>query len=445
MSLLIKMVFNMKKYIILAAVALVASAACSKVEVRNEVPDLKVTFQAANYVPQTKADGDAQQTPVSYLNEFKAGEKPYFTAKAYMKGSQVDGYQAFFGANGEKVYAYASATATGEANALVIPDSGTPTVNHWAPSRDYYWPKFEDSYINFLFWYDSNAQLGPTTPSVADVSGENAKPWTMEWKDRPIGTGDNIIYADPAWHFKQNLTGDAAMYKLNGVTEGVPVLFHHALAQIEFRVYVEPAANMPALSVDGNNVKDDVATWTIKLANPELMIYNQGTLSLIAEEATTLNTKGTWKWNRPEGVTVGSVDVPEWVPTEGATANNILNTYTTNGFPVKAIALTGDGSDGLYLLKNQSVLPQHLDNVSLKFDLDIVSAYGNNSNHEILSIEIPMGAGTTAKPGFATPGTEWKLNTKYIYTIKIIPSQNKVLFDPAVEKAWDTYEKELTY
>nr|MCR5850777.1 lipoprotein [Bacteroidaceae bacterium] len=49
----------MKKYFILAAVALVALTACSKIEVSNTVPDRAISFQVANYVAQTKAGESA--------------------------------------------------------------------------------------------------------------------------------------------------------------------------------------------------------------------------------------------------------------------------------------------------------------------------------------------------------------------------------------------------
>ena len=41
----------MKKYLILAAAAIVAMAACSKTQLdESSIPDMPVTFQATNYV-----------------------------------------------------------------------------------------------------------------------------------------------------------------------------------------------------------------------------------------------------------------------------------------------------------------------------------------------------------------------------------------------------------
>ena len=50
---------NMKKYFILAAAAIVAMAACSKMENDyTSVPDKKISFEVASYLAQTKAAGD---------------------------------------------------------------------------------------------------------------------------------------------------------------------------------------------------------------------------------------------------------------------------------------------------------------------------------------------------------------------------------------------------
>lgn len=346
----------MKKYFIAIAVAALALSACSKVEIKDSTPDQKITFQAANYVPQTKAG------EVSFLNEFANASDAKFYSKAYMVGEGVSGTQDFFG---EKE------TITWNANA-----------KEWAPSHDYYWPKSTKSYVNFFSWYDSSTTAGPTVGNG-----------TMSWTNRTIGTGDNIMYADPAWHFQKNT--NPATYGKDEVKEGVPTLFHHALAQVVFNAYA-------------TKVESDVATWAIKLTDITIgKIYNQGTLSLTSTEpaATSFNVKGSWQAN------------PAWTTT-GTSANLAPADYTVTATSAPFLA-------------NQSVLPQTLTGVKLSFKLDITTTYknGGQTNHEIIEKEIAL---TEFGP------TAWALNTKYIYTLKIVPSENRVLFDPAVETAWTT-------
>ena len=352
----------MKKYLIIAAVALVASVACNKVQ--DEAPARKITFEPASYVPQTRAHSLFSESISS------------FNCKAFMKGEGVEGLQNFFG-DGETITPRKTdgTAATAEAN-----------VAYWAPAHDYYWPKSANSYVNFFSWYDTGA--GPTSVSNG----------AMAWTNRTIDTGDNIMYADPAWHFQQNTTNNS-QYDNDAVTSGVPTVFHHALAQVNFKAYATKTSVA------------NLCTWTITLKNVAITnVYNQGTLNLTSTEptASTLNSVGTWT-------------SPAWTTT--GTAASLTPADLT------ATATTSNGAQTL--LANQSVLPQSLANIRLTFDLDITTTYtAGQSNQEIIPIEIPLG--TSA--GFNVAA--WELNHKYTFIVKIEPSENKVYFDPAIVDEW---------
>ena len=63
----------------------------------------------------------------------------------------------------------------------------------------------------------------------------------------------------------------------------------------------------------------------------------------------------------------------------------------------------------------------------MNFNLDIVKTTSGNTQHEIIPVELTLDAfGTSA----------WAKNTQYTYYIKIDPTQNEVLYDPAVESDW---------
>ncbi|MBP5637166.1 MAG: hypothetical protein J6X25_06610, partial [Bacteroidales bacterium] len=280
----------MKKYFIIAVLALVASAACTKVD-PVDAPAQKVTFQVASRAAQTKAHSLNSESITA------------FKCKAFMKGEGVDDLQNFFGADGETI-------------------SYNSTSETWEPSHDYYWPKSEKSYVNFFSWYDTGA--GPT--SVTNGA--------MAWTNRTIGTGDNIMYADPAWHYQENTT-QAAQYTDDATLTGVPTIFHHALAQVNFKAYATKT------SVSG------LCSWSIVLEGVQITnVYNTGSLSLTSTEpaATVFNNVGSWQNN------------PAWTVSGDAanlTPANLTVTSTTSG----------DGAD--VLLAEQSVLPQSLSNVHL--------------------------------------------------------------------------------
>ena len=347
----------MKKYIIIAAAA-IAAMACSKVE-KVDAPDTKVTFQVASHTPQTKAHSLNSESITS------------FKCKAYMHGVGVAGAQDFFG--------------TGE---TISYDSEVP---EWRPSHDYYWPKAAASYVNFFSYYDNGGD-----PTITEG--------TMIWSNRTIGTGDNIMYADPAWRYNDNTT-QADQYTDDNIHSGVPTLFHHALAQINIKAY---ASKVSVASL---------CNWTIVLKNVALTnVYSQGTLSLAIDDPETAHTTTPWK-------AANKTDDPAWV-TSGSAASlqpaNLTVTATTSG-----TAQT--------LLANQSVLPQALTNVHLTFNLDITTTYtAGQSNQEIIPIDIPLATATPT--GFGT--TAWELNHKYTYVVKIDPSERRVLFDPAVAEEW---------
>ena len=348
----------MKKYFIIAVAALAASVACTKTEV-NDTPGERITFEPASYVPQTKAHALGDESITA------------FNCMAFMKGAGVSGYQNFFGTTGETI-SFKSAT------------------NTWEPSHDYYWPKGAESFVNFFSWYDTSA-----APTVTN-DGTTA---TMTWTNRTIGISDNIMYADPAWHFKENTT-QADQYTGDATHEGVPTIFHHALAQVVFQAYATKT------SISG------LCNWTIQLTDVKITnVYNKGSLELTATEpaASTLNTKGTWS------------GTPAWTVSGSASDLEPSNLSVTST----------DSNNPNTILANQVVLPQSLTNVHLTFNLDITTTYtAGQTNHEIIPIDIPL-AGTT---GFNTAA--WALNHKYTYIVKIEPSENKVLFDPAIEEEW---------
>lgn len=349
----------MKKIsVIIAIAALAASAACTKIVSDDAAPAKRVTFFAANYVPQTKAG------EVSFLNEFTDHSTAHFNCKGFLHAEGVSTTQDFFGANGETI-------------------TWNATKKEWAPSHDYYWPKGASSYINFVSWYDTG--VGPTTATET----------TLEWANRPIGTGDNIMYADEAWRFKEN--NDSATYGLDGVQEGVPTLFHHALSQIK-------------IQARASKVTNSTANWTITLKEIKVKdIYNQGTLTLTNTDPNTEKTPKAWTGDWAVSGTKGNL----------TPAN---------------LALTDTNQD---LLANQSVLPQALSGIALEFKLEIVTTYSSTvSNTEIITKSIPFYA--ASGEAFSNTISNWEQNKKYIYTLVVEPSEKRVLFDPAVETDWVT-------
>ena len=348
----------MKKFLIIAVAALAASVACTKSEV-NDGPAAKINFQVANYKAQTKAN-------VSALTEFQS-----FSCKAFL---HADGYESttqdFFGANGE----------------TILPDN-TSNPSQWAPSHDYYWPKSNQSYINFVAWYDKAG--APTTATET----------ALEWSARTVAPTDTILFADEAWRYKNN---DGALYKLDAVTKGVPMLFHHALAQINIKA-------------KGEDLNDGAAnSWrvvldTVKIAN----VYKTGTLALVNSDPSSTQPKA---WTAPSSPAVWS--------------------SPTNADEIKLLERLSDLSvtDSLtttakVLLEGHNVLPQSLTNdhvVTVVFSIYRKNQTGYYSKERIKH-EFKLS-------DFSNGVAAWEMNKKITYTIIINPKTEKVLLDPAIEE-----------
>ncbi|MCR5326345.1 MAG: fimbrillin family protein [Bacteroidales bacterium] len=353
----------MKQYFIIAAAALTVMAACTKVESNFNTPDKKVTFQAATYsTPQLRAD------TVSVKSEFTS-----FTSKAFL---HADGYenitQDFFGANGE----------------TISPDNAS-NPSYWAPSHDYYWPKSSQSYINFIAWYDKNGDA-PTTATETALS----------WANYAVATDDNLLYAEEAWRFKSN---DFDKYDKDAVTEGVPMLFRHALAKLTIKAAADPIA-------DGNT------TWTVQLDTVKLAgVYNTGTLSLTNADPGTEHTTVAWT------NAAGNV----WSSPSNATEIAMLERCTSTGAETNPSALTATPT---VMLDGQSVLPQTLTDAH---ELTVVYSIFCKYSGTLLWKE--RMATSVKLTDFSGSVSEWGMNKSITYTITINPQTTKVKIDPAME------------
>lgn len=359
----------MKKYIIIALAAVVAFTACTKTNPEEKKAE-QISFQVANYVPATKAN-------VSILPEVgDAG----FNTMAYLRAAgSLNTYQEYFGENGENV-------------------KWDATKAEWAPvGGPYYWPKAEESVINFFSWFSNNG-----APAV--VNEANAA--SMTWTNKKVAETDNIMYADPAWHFKKNIKpatyGSTLGNAAGAATEGVPTLFHHALSQIALKAYLAKPAD------------DEDTQWEVKISKAYFTKYfTTGTLALTATEPALTVTNTAQAWDA------------------SSAAWTIAATAAKDGSYGKeaAVAISAETkADADEVLKAGSVLPQSISgntDAQLAFDLYIKTTYKNGaSNEETVPVILAL-------KDFTDVAT-WAMNTRYTYIIKVLLGENKIVFDPAV-------------
>ena len=326
----------MKRYIIPAIAALLALAACTKQGPVQE-PAREIGFQVANYV-QTKADA-----PVKFTNKdfgtfawHYAGDG---TVSPFMKNEQV----------GQK-------------------GSEWKTLNN-----TYYWPK--SGSLNFVSYSPYSADKAP---AVSETS--------IAWTAYTVA-GDDLMYADKANGQTENIT--PGTYNSVSGANGVPTLFHHALAKLSFKVeatFLEYTAN------DNNKSK---TTWAITLTEATLKgIYNTGDLAL------ALNTDNvTWKTDG-------------WKADAAKTADAVKLVTAPNGVVLKA-----KEPQDLYDGKSFYVLPQTLADkaqaLTLVFNITTTLPNGNVHN-EVYNETLYLKD--------ISKLTAWGMNQNIIYTIRIKPT-----------------------
>ena len=230
---------TMKKFILIAAVAVVTAAACTKTE-NIASPDVKIAFDVAKYTAQSKA-------PMANNDELGGS----FTTNAWFTNGDGDKMRFF------------------QVNETVSWNS--PVTGQWAPSRDYFWPK--SGYVDF-YSYD-----GDPAPTTVDEG-------SLIYSSKTITSTDNILVADAAFRQTQNLQ----TYQIgSNAIKGVPTLFRHMLAKVKFTVKLA--------TTDEKKTPD--YKWEVTILNTtakpsKLEILNKGTLTLSNIYTGTAATTQAW-------------------------------------------------------------------------------------------------------------------------------------------------------
>ncbi len=387
----------MKKFFLLAAAALVALTACTKMEVANDAPARKISFNVGTFKAQTKADPSTMHA--------LQGETTSFSSKAWLHANGAATGTDFFGAGETISY-----------------DSSVP---EWAPANEYFWPKAAESYINFVSWFATNSK-NPTTVTETSLQwGTTSAPVT-------IAKDDNILFADEAWKFSSN-NNPATYTAVSSVAEGVPTLFHHALAKLQF--------NMKLKTV----TKSEKSIWDVEIQTASLKIGNNGYLDLVNADPSTAATTVAWKvgtaaatsdivgWSRPSTATL------ETIVETSSTASDVTKDFAKLSFENFAPKTLTDGkfeSASQVFLAERTVLPQTLGETvkfAMTFKISIFHDADNDGNKDgaAYSEEI-VTISETNLASLVSAITSWNMNTKVVYNVTIDPVGKKVLFDPAV-------------
>lgn len=354
----------MKKFFLLAAMVGVALTGCMKNEVYVPKSDTPISFEVANYVAQTRASGEFSTTET-------------------------------FGVNAWSRDAAASSSVQMMTNE-VVSHSG----DKWTTATPYYWPI--NGTVDFIAYYPTSV----VPEIVYDYNG--ADTYTYEdYEVKTVADGVDLMYADKAIRFSANNAaadnGTELGYDGAYGFDGVPTLFRHALAKVNFKV-------------KNGKSTDGVYSYDIKVNSITLSVYNQGSVTLTNNGTTTAASRGTW--------TLPTDNV--WTLTAGS--SKVELTWTDS-----SITLSDDTAVD-YATRTQYVLPQTLTTGDQKIKVNYtVTQYQTISGTKIeiseQTYEPIVDLRSDALP-------RWEMNKNITYTISLSSIGTQILFAPAVEE-WE--------
>ena len=331
---------------------------CMKNEVHVPTCDAPISFEVANYVAQTRANG------------------AFATTKT-------------FGVNAWSAYTNTSVTPnTTTTHELMVNVPVTYNGSQWTTATPYYWPI--NGTVDFIAYYP--------TEVVPDIEYDYNGADTYTYKDYTVLEGVDLMYADKAIRFNKNNTATENTAGINSGFEGVPTLFHHALAKVNFKV-------------QNANPEDGAFKYEIIVNSITLNVYKQGTLVLTNNGTITDASRGRWT-NATNNV---------WTPTSGSALAEL--TWADNTL------VLADGTAKDYATRIQYVLPQTLEDGKQTITVDYTVIQKQNTteisrkNYDPVTVDLnTLGL------------TSWEMNKNITYTISISKESAQILFAPSVEE-----------
>lgn len=345
----------MNKSIFYISAACVALASCVKNEVRVNAPDKEITFQTVS----TKAGA------------------------AFNKGNHFRSYVYFL----EKGKKWDTANLEIDVKAY-INDADIyyhTTSRYWAAADTYYWPK--QGSLTFFAWTDDTAdpKVGTgATVSCAPKTGIKIENYSV--KDNP---NKDILVAEIAKDKTQNknVTGTGRDW-----TNGVPTVFRHALAKVEFKVNKK---------TDYPNVKFRVKKITLT------EVSTRGTFT----QGSPAENWGWNGWGLQEALPVFTGDVEV--------------TKTADSKPAEFDALTPSATD--YYIVLPQVLKDKTD-PTITIEYEIITSYVARKPVTETVIDTQLLKNIYKN--------DWECNKNYVLGITL--GLNEIYWDPSVVDWEDT-------
>ena len=317
-------------------------------------------------------------------------------AISYSVGTYANATKAHTNYTGTSFCSSAWLHANGAAagSAFFTSEEITNTGTTWEPAHEYYWPMSQDSYLNFVSWYDSRNGSDITVSENAITVGP-----------RTIGETDELMVAKKVWEQKSNV--NPGRY----YTPGVPTLFRHQLTQIG----VKAKLSAPAVE-EATNIR---TTWEVSLKNVSFNgVYTNGTLSLTNTSHATGEDTSYWEGG--------------WTVNTGVAATTIAATSSTT--------LTTTEAE---IIPYRSVLPQEISGITLSVTYEVTTTTQNTSTLAQHSVKETVVASGLSLGNFEGYHGNWTMNSRITYYININPATSVITVVPIADN-WTQASNEIT-
>ena len=364
----------MKKLLLLAALVGVAFTSCVKNEEHGSA-DAKqqITFEPAKYKAQAGRAG-----------EVVFPQQESFGAFAFYRTTAVasEDHSSFM--DNVKISYVAAATP------------------YWGSEELYYWPESAGSHLDFISYYPYNEDK--TAAAVPQISSSDQQQ-TIQYVNYAVTDNTDLMYSDKALNQTRNT--------LNYSFTGVPTLFRHALAKLNFKVkatMMNNAATSP----------QSVTNWVVTIKKISLNnIYNTGSVTL-----KTVNV-------HDQGATTS-----QWVnqTTEAHNVWNHTSATITKEWAYDQVLTTTATTYGVgdTAAENYFVLPQAFveagQSITVEYAIQTTAPGGQSA-----SVDKTKTVHFINYPAVAA----WEMGKNITYTLQIDPEGDVIHFAPAIVD-WET-------
>ena len=383
---------RMKKYVLIAATACVALAACTKNEVKPVAVDQEITFETAVY----KASSKALISTTNYPNTATFGTVAY---------RESSGTPKYFGP-AEVSY--------------------NSSKNYWSTTPAYYWPK--NDALTFMSYSPYKYQESDSSPVITVTDSYNQL--SIADYDVAAHQETDLMVADIQKGQKANKTQDGGTWQ-----KGVPTVFHHKLSQIVAINFQTVDTQDPSTKKDFANGHDGSEQKPYQAGDQQFFINKvslektcfKGNYSYVYNDSSSPATT-TEGWTKDDSSTESST---LWF-IEPSEYQNAAGKFIKGGINPQRTDASGATATNKYIL----ILPQTFEAYANKEDAPhiyikyTVRTYYSASGYsdEVIEERVPI---------YDIHSTDhtWAMNKQITYTFNL--TKQRIYWDPRVVN-WDS-------